>query len=224
MARGLWRAAALSIAALGVGAVIVTFSRSGFLALVVIAFLYLWRAKGGGRLLAVAAALVVVLALPIVAPAGYVDRIGSVTNWEADRSGSAENRWRDMVAATGFVVTHPMFGAGIGMDFLALNTMRGNAWLPVHNAYLGYAVDLGLPGLALFVALLVACVRGVARVEREAGRRDPVGHLAGALRISLVAFAIAASFYPISYHPFFYYLAGLGVAAQRIHASEARAA
>ena len=45
-------------------------------------------------------------------------------------------------------------------EMLALNDERGARWLSVHNAYLNYAVDLGLPGLTLFLMLLFAWSQG----------------------------------------------------------------
>jgi hypothetical protein len=54
-----------------------------------------------------------------------------------------------VVVAAGFVARHPVIGAGVGMDVLALNELRGPVWLSVHNVYLNYAVDLGLVGLGL---------------------------------------------------------------------------
>ena len=42
-----------------------------------------------------------------------------------------------------------VIGAGIGQDILAMNAQRGDDWTQVHNAYLQYAVDLGVPGVVL---------------------------------------------------------------------------
>jgi O-antigen ligase len=88
----------------------------------------------------------------------------------------------------------------------------------VHNAYLNYAVDLGLPGLALFLMLCVGCLRAARRVERErqaAGVDDVTTRLAGAARISLIAFGLAAFFYPVAYNAYFYYIGGLALAARQ---------
>ncbi len=108
------------------------------------------------------------------------------------------------------------------MDFLALNELRGAAWLSVHDAYLNYAVDLGLPGLILFLALFASCLKAALAAERlhtAGGRDDDVGRIAAAIRISLIAFSVAAFFYPVAYHAFFYYFAGLAVAARSVPAS-----
>jgi O-antigen ligase len=221
--RRAWKWLGLAVLAICVAAVVVTFSRAGFITLVVIAVLFLWWLGRRGTIGAIVAVAAMALVLFVLAPKGYVHRLATVSNIDADRTGSAQGRWRDMVVATNFVVHHPVIGAGAGMDYLALNQVRGNVWLSVHNVYLNYAVDLGVVGLGLFLAVFGRAFRGVRRVERErAGARPPdaLGVFATGLRISLTAFAIEAFFHPIAYHAFFYYLAGLAVATARIDRHE----
>jgi hypothetical protein len=51
----------------------------------------------------------------------------------------------------------------------------------------------------------------------------PVLYLSEAIRVSLLAFAVAAMFYPVAYEFFFYYIAGLAIAlCQVIDREEAR--
>jgi O-antigen ligase len=219
------RLGAALILLLAAAAVIVTFSRSGFITLTVIAVLYAWRLARRGRGFAIGGLIVAVLIAALAAPAGYTERLGTISSVDSDPTGSSQARWRDMVVATKFAVAHPIFGAGPGQDILALNQMRGQAWMPVHNMYLNYAVDLGLPGLLLFLALFWSALSGAFRVERALASRagtDELWNFAGAARVSLVALAVAGFFYPIPYQAFFYYIAGLAVAVRGIAVSEAR--
>jgi O-antigen ligase len=81
--------------------------------------------------------------------------------------------------------------------------------------YLEYAVDLGLPGAALFIALLVSTFRTAARIRRRAGRMmrlTDVAVIAGGVQISLLAFAIEAFFHPIAYQFYFFCIGGLAIA------------
>ena len=64
-------------------------------------------------------------------------------------------RWSDTVAAVEFMISHPIVGAGLGQGHLALNELRGAFWTSVHNAYLNFGVDLGLPALLLYLAMVV---------------------------------------------------------------------
>lgn len=138
-----------------------------------------------------AALAVAVLCTPLL-PAGYLDRITTITHIEGDRTGSAEARWQDNLAAVSWVVKHPIVGAGIGSNQLALNEERGGLWVAVHNVYLQHAVDLGLPGLALFLVVLGGCIRGLGAVQREARTRGDteVWYLAEGTPVSLIAFAV----------------------------------
>jgi O-antigen ligase len=210
------RVLCLLILGIDVLGVILTFSRAGFLGLATIGIMYfvkLVRRPGPDRSWAIVILLLVILSLPLL-PSSYVDRIATVTDIKADPTGSAQERWRDTFAAIRFVMAHPISGAGIGMDMLALNQMRGQLWKQVHNVYLQYAVDLGIPGLLLFLLLFV----GVYRAARSSGQRaasmPAIGDLfllAEGVQVSLTVFAVEAFFHPVAYQFYFYYIAGLAL-------------
>src|SRR2546425_3436201 len=111
MARGrLVRLLLAGIVLVDVLAVIVTFSRAGFLVLATTFGLYCWRlSKRAGRGWAVVAIVLALAALPLL-PSGYVDRLSTITSIESDPTGSAQLRWTDMFAAVGFVLAHPIVG------------------------------------------------------------------------------------------------------------------
>jgi putative inorganic carbon (HCO3(-)) transporter len=212
------RALLAGIVALDVIGVVVTFSRAGLLTLVAIAGVYLVKLVRAGRPgWAVAAMAILVCSVPLLPP-GYLARLSTIARPESDPTGSAQERWSDMVVATRLMLTHPL-GSGLGANTLALNQERGTTWRPVHNVYLEYGVELGLPGLTLFLMLMRRCYRRVRDVERQ-GAGEPaladVVHLAASLRVSLFAFALAAFFHPVGYEFYFYYLGGLAVGAHEI--------
>jgi O-antigen ligase len=213
---------------LAVPAVVLTFSRAGFLtlgAIVILALFWLARRRAAG--LAIAVVIAVCAAIPFL-PAGYMDRLNTITDISADRTGSAQGRWKDFQVAIEVVAEHPIMGVGLGQDILALNEARGQkTWRSVHNAFLEYAVDLGLPGLFLFVALLVAAFRSTQLVVRYARTRPEftdLGTFGIGIQIALVAFAVAACFHPIAYQFYFFCVAGLAVSLKTACRNEARAA
>jgi O-antigen ligase len=113
---------------------------------------------------------------------------------------------------------------GLGQDMIALNQARGQStWRSVHNVYLQYAVDLGVPGFVLFAWLHLLCFRSAWAVERRA-RRDPalgrLATLAAGVQVSLVAFLVAAMFHPIAYQFYFFSIAGLAVALKNTYRAE----
>lgn len=221
----LTRALLLSAILLEVVTVIITYSRGGFLTLATTFTIYLWKVRNRPeRSWAWAALFVTLLCVPFL-PSSYFDRLSSITDMNADRTGSAQERWTDTVTSINYVLTHPIIGAGVGMTTLALNEAHGAVWRVVHNVYLEYAVDLGVPGLILFLMLLIECMKSAAFVQRRSAGvpalRD-LFYLAEGIQLSLVAFAVAGPFHPAGYNFYFYYVAGLAVAAKALHQTATR--
>jgi O-antigen ligase len=143
---GMKRLFAVGVTLLSMAGVVITFSRAGFLALAATFFMFLLvlvRRKSGGAAMAL---LVVALAVPFALPHTYVERLSTITNLDQDKTGSAQGRYKDLGIALEVVSHNPVVGVGLGQDMIALNQARGLAtWRSVHNVYLQYAVDLGLP-------------------------------------------------------------------------------
>lgn len=214
---------AVLLAAIGLEAVtvVLTYSRAGALTLGLIFFLYFWKLRRRPeRKLFYAVLVAGVLALPLL-PSTYFDRLGTITDIQADRTGSAQERWADMVIAMKKSLTNPIKGYGIGMNVLTMNEER-QTWRAVHNVYLELALDLGFPGLVLFLMLLSACIQGTLLAQRRSrpGTNRALFHMAEGVQVSLIAYAVAAMFHPVSYHFYFYYIAGLAVAVRRLSAAE----
>jgi probable O-glycosylation ligase (exosortase A-associated) len=226
------RAVAACALLLNIPAVIVTFSRAGFLTLCTIAIVSLMCFIRRRAPEPAAALIVVTCSMAPFLPEGYLDRLNTITDVEADRTGSAQGRWTDYRLAVRLVARNPAIGVGLGQDILALDRLRSRpTWRSVHNAYLQCAVDLGVPGLLLFVALLVASVRSARWVEAVAARApalNDLGILASGARVALLAFVVGAFFHPIAYQFYFFCVAGLAVALKRVcrlelHALQERA-
>jgi probable O-glycosylation ligase (exosortase A-associated) len=201
---------------LGVAGVIVTFSRAGFLTLLAMGLVAL-LALGRRRPVVLLALIGALIAGSTLLPQGYFERLSTITDIASDRTGSAQGRWNDALVAIEVAARNPITGVGLDQNVLALNRERGATWREVHNVYLQYAVDLGLPGLLLFLALFISLFRTAGRV-RKAGRRlrstREVAVAAGSVQIALVAFAVAAFFHPVAYQFYFFLAAGLALAVQ----------
>jgi O-antigen ligase len=230
------RAILLTVLGLDIAGVILSFSRGGFITLVVILAITSARLlRSRRRAWGIALLAIFFLCLPLL-PGSYWHRIATITDIDSDETGSAQARRENTLGALRFVLTHPIVGAGIGSNMLALNEEVGSTWRDVHNAYLQYAVDLGLPGLGLFLALFSTCFAAASAARSAVGRRrgardltqfaqatarSAVGRRRGArdltqfaqaTRLSLIAFGVAGLFHPVAYHFYFYYLAGLASA------------
>lgn len=216
--KDLWlRGVLLAAIACEATTVVLTYSRAGALTLGVIFALYLWKLRRRPeRRLLYAVLVAALLALPLL-PSTYFDRLSTITSIESDRTGSSQERWADMTIALQTFLSNPLKGSGLGMNVLTMNQARGD-WRAVHNVYLEHALDLGLPGLILFVLLLSACLQAAVLAQRrsEAGGQPRLFHMAEAVQVSLIAYGVAAMFHPVSYQFYFYYIASLAVAARQL--------
>ena len=212
------RALLIAIITLTVVAVILTFSRGGFLTLGVMFLIYGWKLRFRPESPWIWTALVLALMAVPLLPSGYTDRITTIfSGVESDPTGSSQARWADTKAAFHVLVRDPIIGAGPGQNVLALNEARGATWKEVHNVYLEYGVELGLPGLALFLMLLIFGIRSTMFAQRQAERSPEafdLFFLAEGIQVSLLAFAAAAMFHPGGYQFVFYYFAGLATATR----------
>jgi len=135
-----------------------------------------------------------------------------------------------MVAAAQVTVQNPIVGVGLRMNALALAEERGPDWDPmgrylldVHDVYLVYASELGIPGLVLFLMLLVSCMKSAMSAQRRSAGVPALRelfYLAEGIQISLIAFAISALFDPNAYDFYCYYFAGLALAAKAAYEAE----
>ncbi|HKA33128.1 MAG TPA: O-antigen ligase family protein [Candidatus Binatia bacterium] len=202
--------------ALSAAGVIITFSRGGFITLATLLLLYVWKLRARPQRRWVWGVIgVILVCIPVVGPS-YLDRLATITNFEADKSGSAQERWADMTAAAAFTIEHPFIGAGIGQNTLAVQEERGPDGGIVHNVYLEYSVELGFIGLAIFLLFYLASIKSAVSIQRGAAKEGDMemSTLGEAIQLSLIAFGVAAMFHPVAYHPYLYYFAGLAVAGK----------
>ena len=212
--RAVHRFILLAIIVLDAAAIMLSFSRAGFLALVCTVGLSIYafvpRRK---RIMTLACTAAVIVAVVLWLPS-YQTRVGTIWNIDADSTNSAQARSHLNRSALAVIADKPILGSGLGNDVLALNEF-GNRWQNVHNIFLQYAVDLGLPGFVLFVWLFAECLRCLTRARRTLADVPSSSGLASSAKgiwISLVGFAVSASFAPGAYHFYFYYPAGLALA------------
>jgi putative inorganic carbon (HCO3(-)) transporter len=207
---------ALLIATMGllVAGIVVSFSRSGFVTLGVVAAMWIARGlreRGGRALPSIALVVFVVL---VAVPAGYSDRLSTIVATEEDPTGSANERWDGMVAAVGQIAERPVLGYGLGNSIHDL-VNRGRLPREVHNAYLKIGADLGVPAMIAYILFITSAFASARAVRRFFARRREgweLGRLAGGVEIAVAAFAVGALFSPVPYHFFFYFPAGLAVA------------
>lgn len=206
--RLLWLAASL----LTIYILILTLSRTGFLAFVGASISLTWyflvkqRKYGMMGVLAIGAAALFVA----VAPSNYRERILSIVipsldvdESRKDATGSREERIQLMRRSIEVTAENPFMGVGPGQMVVSSGT-----WHVSHNTFLQFTTESGIPGLVIFVLLLRTAYRNLSEAERQVYKGyDSEGWiLIGILRASLNTFIVAAFFSNFGYQFFTYFL------------------
>ncbi len=134
---------------------VLTGSRSGFLALMVIFVGIVWKSK---RRLFVAASgvLIAVVVFPLLSP-DMQDRYLSVFGAGEKNAATAEGRLEGIEGDLTVALRRPLFGHGLGTSMEANANFRGGAQR-AHNLYTETAQELGFIGLMLLLALIKSII------------------------------------------------------------------
>ena len=206
-------------AAIAIG-VLVTFSRGGFLGLIALGAVLLWKLGRGRRLKTILAAALICGILFAVLPGGYGDRIATIFNTEQDQTGSAQLRRELMARAASIAISRPIVGVGMG-NFHIYSMHEKEA----HNAYLEIAAELGVMGLIAYLIVIFAPLRSLRRIERQTVSRRSKSEremywLSVSIQAALIAYMVCSFFASIQYLWYLYYSAAYAVALRQIRAAE----
>jgi len=199
-------------------------SRGGFIALAAVAVFVVVRFSAiplKWRLLATALVTVVLLA---TASDQYWEQMGTIAS-DADYNHTDESGrlhiWRRGI---GYMVDNPVFGVGPGNFQAAEGTLSplaerqqygvGVRWNAPHNSFVQIGAELGFPGLALYIAVIVSAFVAL----RGAGDLSP------ALTASLLGFVVGSFFLSLAYSEMLYTLIALAVGLRKVSALRAQPA
>ena len=212
---------ALTIALLLAG-LAVTESRGGFLGLCVIALFIFLRGSRQARKLALLIAGIGFLLFTFAAPRTFWDRISTIYNYERDYN-LREDGGRIAVWKKGLqmIAANPITGVGIGCFPLEHAALSGSR-LPMaaHNSLIQVSAELGVPGLILFLGIIMFSIRRARRIRLEAGRGLTEPNLlwfASAVEVAFVGFTISGFFLSHAYSPIFCFLTGMAGALVARH-------
>jgi O-antigen ligase len=233
-AHGVKRALYIGCATVITAGIVVTFSRGGFLGLVALAAVLVWKLSRKNRPLAASALVLVVVVFMAAAPGGYGVRIISIFVPELDATGSRETRRNLLERATVVAANHLVVGVGIGNYHIYSNQEQR-----AHNSYLEISAELGVAGLVAYLILMFAPLRSLRRIERDLLDKrpsangvafapparavdDPIDekregyYLSVALQASLAAYLVCSFFASIQYLWYLYYILGYAISFRLI--------
>jgi O-antigen ligase len=197
-------------AALAITAMVLSYSRGGFLGLVAAAGTWVVLERNLARTLVVVAAAGAML---VLSPQSFWNRTRTVGTYEADAS--AMSRVEAWTVASRVSLEHPLLGVGAGTFPYAwrLYGPQGSTRVyAAHNVFLQVISDLGFVGLGLFLAFIGSVLGPLWRAARDKER----GWQAQALAAAVVGHLVSCLFagFLVSVH--FYVLFGLAACAERL--------
>src|SRR5262245_34918580 len=200
--------------------VLVTFSRAGFITLAAVSGVMLWKFGRGSRSSLALATLAAFVLLFSVFSGAYRSRLMTIFDPSSDSSGSSQQRVDLLERGLGLSLRHPIIGLGMG-NFHIYSIHEKVA----HNGYVETAAELGMIGLLAYLTIILAPLRGLAKIEmgriRLGARADlDAKYLSIGLKTALIAYIINSFFNSIQYLWYLYYAAGFAVALRLIYAAE----
>lgn len=154
----LMRLLLLASMALVAVALLLTFSRAGFIAFIVVNAIFLWRQRQS--VLLFFGALVGVVAVMVMPGAiGYRLTAGFGQGADAISAGRVDEIWAPLLPE---ILHSPIYGQGLS-SILWSDAMKAQAILAVdhpHNAYLGALLDTGIIGLIVMLVFFWSVLRG----------------------------------------------------------------
>ena len=202
--------------------IIFTFSRGGFLALVVVLSLMLLRQSLDPKRLLLGIALILVVWQFL--PANYTDRLSTTLNLfsgdenEARDEVSFRGRTSEVMVAWLIFTDHPFWGVGLNnyKNFyqeyaqpLGWDNRREER--SAHSLYLEVAAETGLLGLTAWGLIVLSALKGASRAQKtflRHGRYDEAS-MSWALAVGLVGYLVASIFLHGAYSRYFWLLVGV---------------
>src|SRR5688572_11037493 len=204
-----------------------TYSRGGFLSLGAVAALSFWRSDRKARAV-IAGAIVAALILPALPPEFWA-RMSTITASAEERDDSQAGRLYFWQIAIVMANDRPFLGVGhygyeAAYDEYDTTGGRYRTRRSVHSSWFGVLAELGYPGFALFVIIVLTSWWSCHRVRRMAQRGEipeSLGSYGTGIESALIAFVVGGSFIPFQYCEMAWHFFALTIALERVAANEA---
>jgi len=200
-------------------AVILTYSRGGFIGLCTVYFGLLVIRKNK-RIKSFAILAACAFAFIAFAPNEYMERLSTiiVESKVDENTGEYPGRMQAWISLLPAGMEKPIFGAGAGGSIYIASKNIGD-WHLVHNTFLQIFLEMGFVGLSCYLLIYLFVYRQYLRFQRyayENGMGDQKIEMYKYLILCLVTFAVTAFFLPQAYSPLFFVLSGFVLANHEI--------
>jgi len=205
----------LPVAVLMIAAIVVTFSRGGFIGLVAVSLLLVWKLGRGQRVNTTAAFVLALVLFFALAPGDYGGRLSTIFDTASDLTGSASQRNQVLQRSVVVALRYPLFGVGLGNFH-----HRSFQELGTHNAYTQVASEIGIPAMVLYMMFLLYPYKKLTEIEKATyGQKHErfYYYLSVGLQASLLGYMVASFFAAVAYQWYVYYLVGYAIAMRRIY-------
>src|SRR5437660_11240917 len=204
-----------------IAAVVVTYSRGGFVGLVVALSFLVWKAGHRHKCAIRVVGFVIVVGFVLVAPGGYALRLASIMIPSLDPVGSADARRGEPFRSLYVALRHPILGIGMG-NYAPQMSYRG---LVTHNSYTQIAAEMGIAALVCYTTFIVTPFKKLGQIARETFSSSSNSHLhylAVGLQASLLGYLVCRLLLEKKNLWYVYCMFGYAVCLIRLSASETR--
>jgi probable O-glycosylation ligase (exosortase A-associated) len=193
--------------------IVFTYSRGGFLALAAAVLVLCWRSRN--RIAGLATLGLFVLAGLAIAPTKYLERIGSIAQYQTE--GSAQGRLQAWSVAWSMIQDNPVMGVGFSRfqenyarydPEIVTESMAEGATRVAHNSYLQIWAEGGSIAFGLYLLLIGLSFTDLWRLRRRARRRyysSWILSYASMLEASMAAFVVGSTFLNRAHFDLFYH-------------------
>lgn len=221
-----------------------TGTRSAFLAMIPVCILVLVRVPMSKRLTLIGVGVVFCVGIIGAAPRKILDRLATLSTPAADGNDSTGGATTSEAAesaaerkelfwdALKTITRNPVLGVGPGnfadyrYNVLGKEGIR-KTWFPAHDTYMQIGSESGVPGLLLYISMVLSVFVTLNIVRKRIRPGDPESELLNrmtlCLQSALVFYTVMCAFQNCDKYPHFFVIAGFAAALERLTKAPASA-